>query len=1177
MASLVICLLCLGFQIAAQFPKISGHNENDTDEGLIHFLHKLRQDEFYDTLLVYGEDCVFHDLIRHLDVPTVLVSSGSTSFDWHFSSLTMILCCGPESERETTYRTLLKLQRSRRLIYLQEKVEPRNVCNSYAKKEQYNIAMLQRDFGKFRVIYTCRFFQEPNYEELNLSDTRPIYIEQFQNMHGKPISAKADLLPPRSMPYRDANSGEMKLMGYVANLINNFAEKVNATLQYGYLAGNESPKDISKRARLDQIDVGVTLETSLYEKNVETASDPYLLTSYCLMVPVPEKLPYNLVYAAIVDPLVLGIIFLLFCLLSMLLIYSRRKTLKDLSLANILLNDMCLRGLLGQSFPFPSNANKHLRLIFCILCFASILISTMYEAYLQSFFTDPPSGPHIHSFKEFGKFHQKIGITEIENSLLINLNNTQFLEIHKDDLRIFYDWQEYLELRNAFNRDYSFLVTWDRWSAYAEQQKLFKEPLFYFAKDLCFSHLIFLSFPMRRHLPYRHLFNDHMMRQHEFGLVNYWKSHSFFDMVRLGITPLEDLSRPITASPSLLMEDISWILKLYLAAILLSILCFLLEIGIENSRAQLSDIEVKKNIELENGLINLLQRLRLEEPHETLLVYGEDCVFHSLSKRLHEPKVLVSTGSTNFDWNFNSRALILSCGPQDDREANYRTLIKLQRSRRLIYITQADQPSAVCEQYSQKEQYNVAMVREDFDISRMVYACRSTQDPSLQEVDTNTSEPIYIEQFQNMHGKPIRAMTDLVAPRAMLDGRSGKIKLTGYLADSINYYVLKTNATLQYEIFKQNYGEITKGVDEGELDIGISLVNSMFSDGGWDTTSYPFVLTPYCLMLQIPSQLPINITYAVVMDSQVLILIFVMFCLLSVLLLLSEKLSWRSLKISSILLNDVTLRGILGQSHPFPANASKTLRLIFCILCFASIMLTTMYCGTLNSFLMDPPNAAPIRSFKDIRKYNKKLAISEYEANAMIKSNNTEFMEMAKDDLEIFLDLREFVKIRDRLSLSYGYMQTGDRWTSVDEHQRIFKKPVYYFAKDLCFSRLLFLSIPMRRHLPYRHLLEDHLRRQHEFGLVGLWMDHAFMVKVKVGITQLTDISPPPRKKVALVMEDLAWLLKNHMVRQHEFGLVIRSGLTPIKDLSPPTVHDASLLLQDVSWVLKISGGAGGN
>ncbi|XP_016952919.1 uncharacterized protein LOC108026481 [Drosophila biarmipes] len=584
MARLVILLLSLGMQVYAQIPDIYVESKNDIDEGLLHLLRELRQEEFYDTLLVYGADCVFHHHIRYLDVPTVLVSSGSTSFDWNFSSSTMILSCGLESEREATYRTIFKLQVNRRLIYLQDEKHPENVCDMYFKKEQYNVAMLRKDFVKSNIIYTCRFFKDPNFEKVSLSDKKPVYIEQFKNMQGRAIRIVADMLPPRSMQYLDASSGELKIKGYVANLINNFALKVNATLQLGTLAQNETLEEIIRRAQHDELDLGVTLETSLYSTSLDTASYPYLLTSYCVMVPVPAKIPYNLVYASIVDPLVLGIIILLFCLLSTLLIYSQKMSWQELSLANILLNDRSLRGLLGQSFPFPSNANKHLRLIFCILCFASIMMSTMYEAYLQSFFTDPPSGPRIRSFKEFRKFNQKIAITEIEYRRLMNLNHSLLGEIHKSVFTIFDDWQECFRLRDSFNRNYSYLVTWDRWSAYEEQQRLFKDPAFYYAKDLCFSRLIFMSIPMRRHLHYRHLFNDHMMRQHEFGLVNYWKSHSFFDMVRLGITPLKDLSQPKAKSPSIVLDDISLILKLYVAAIAISIMCFMLEIATEKWR-----------------------------------------------------------------------------------------------------------------------------------------------------------------------------------------------------------------------------------------------------------------------------------------------------------------------------------------------------------------------------------------------------------------------------------------------------------------------------------------------------------------------------------------------------------------------------------------------------------------
>ncbi|XP_044249001.1 uncharacterized protein [Drosophila takahashii] len=565
-----------------QFGENYAERKGDLEEGLYHLLLKLRQEEIYDTLLVYGEDCVFHSLSGRLDVPTVLVSSGSTKFDWSFSSLTMILSCGPEDQKEDNYRTVKKLQRSRRLIYLPEDIQPISVCDSYSQKEQYNVAMVREDFRITGMVYACRFLSHPNLEEIDVLKGDSIFIENFRNMHRKPITAVADLVAPRSMEYVDPRSAERRLSGYVANLMNTFAQRINATLQYDTLSSKVNFKDIIRRIKDDdELDIGICLEASVFTNGLDTASYPFLLTNYCLMLPIPAKLPFNRVYAIIVDRLVLVIIFVLFCLLSILLVYSQKR---NLNLANILLNDITIRGLLGQSFPFPSNASKHLRIIFCILCFASIMMTTMYDAYLQSYFTNPPTDHEIRSFKDIGKYHQKIVMAEVEITSLKITNNSQFAEINKEDLVIIEGWKEYLNFRDTLNLTYGYMVTEDRWSVYAEQQKLFKKPIFYFAKDLCFSRQLFMSIPLRRQLPYRHLFEDHMMRQQEFGLVNYWKSHSFFDMVRMGLTPIKDLSPPTVYDTSLLLQDVSWILKMYVVAITLSIFCFLFEILYAGSR-----------------------------------------------------------------------------------------------------------------------------------------------------------------------------------------------------------------------------------------------------------------------------------------------------------------------------------------------------------------------------------------------------------------------------------------------------------------------------------------------------------------------------------------------------------------------------------------------------------------
>jgi len=589
MVGLPFLLLYLG-EIRGQLPDIPTQREDDPQEELYQLLLKLRQEEIFDTLLVYGKECAFHSLSRRLEVPMVMVSSGSTEFDWGYSTLTLILSCGPEEEKEANYRNRVKLQKNRRLIYLPEDIQPDSVCNNYSLKEQYNVAMVREDFKKTRVIYACRFLSHPNLVEKHLMTSDPIFIENFQNMHQKPIKAIADLVAPRSMVCVIAKSGEKKLKGYVGNLITNFAQKVNATLQYETLNKKVSFLDIIRRVSEDELDIGISLEALNVNKDLDTASYPFLLTNYCLMLPVSAKLPINRVYAIIVHHLVLVIILVLFIVLSILLIYSQKRSWKNLNVANILLNDVAIRGLLGQAFPFPANAGKHLRIIFCILCFASIMMTTMYNAYLQSYFTNPPTEHEIRTFKDIGKYHQKIALPKFEMTSLITTNNSQFAEINKRELLIIDGWKDYLNLRDTLNISYGYLVTEDRWSVYAEQQKLFKKPIFYFAKDLCFSRQLFMSIPLRRHLPYRHLFEEHMMRQQEFGMVSYWKSHSFFDMVRLGITPIKDLSPPKVFEASLLLQDISWILKLYFAAMMISIFCFLFEILYAGQRRVINDV-----------------------------------------------------------------------------------------------------------------------------------------------------------------------------------------------------------------------------------------------------------------------------------------------------------------------------------------------------------------------------------------------------------------------------------------------------------------------------------------------------------------------------------------------------------------------------------------------------------
>ncbi|XP_016972395.1 uncharacterized protein LOC108039819 [Drosophila rhopaloa] len=569
----IIVLLCLGNSLA-QISDLTVYKDSELEERLLSLLQKLQIEQMYDTLLIYGEDCVFPSLFTSLPVSTVLVSSGSTNFDWNFSSLTLILSCGFQAEREENYRTLIKLQNSRRLILLSENIQPETVCDYYTKKEQYNIAMVKENFDLFGVVHSCRIFQERKYEKINLFEDKTIFKEQFRNMHGAPIRTLSDMAPPRSMVYRDAKTGEEKIIGFVANLIRHFVQKVNATMDMQVKlieAGTKiSFENISKWASEDLLDIGMSEATSWEKSNFDTLSYPYLMTSHCFMVPIPDVVPDSKIYMIIIDPPVLAVLFIIFCIFSLLLIYTQQKSWRGLSLSSVLLNDKSLRGFLGQPFPFPRHSSRILKLICLNVCFSSLMTTTMYTAYLQSLFCNPPLQPRLHNFGDLEKTRFKVAISSYEMLMLQRFN------LCEKQLKIFDNSNQFSYFRNTFNTDYIYPVTSVRWSTFKEQQKLFAYPLFYYSDSLCLNLFDIFSFPIRRHLPYRDLFEEHILRQHEFGLPKYWIDRSFADMLRLKITPFEDLSPP-RLNDKMHLDDLYWALVMFGTGLGISCWCFAIE------------------------------------------------------------------------------------------------------------------------------------------------------------------------------------------------------------------------------------------------------------------------------------------------------------------------------------------------------------------------------------------------------------------------------------------------------------------------------------------------------------------------------------------------------------------------------------------------------------------------
>ncbi|EDW04962.1 GH25279 [Drosophila grimshawi] len=187
-------------------------------EKLLKILERIRLERNYDTIVIYGqsggEDCLFHELLPKLQLPTVLLTKGSSLSDWSFSSDSLLLCCDSKAEQEQNTRSLLRLQQARRLVYLESEMQPQWLCEDYFEREQHNVAMMNAQGD----LFSCRLFQEINHVQLDInSDSKSafdsIYVQQFRNMQGAVIRSEPDQWAPSTIVYIDAITGKLKMAG----------------------------------------------------------------------------------------------------------------------------------------------------------------------------------------------------------------------------------------------------------------------------------------------------------------------------------------------------------------------------------------------------------------------------------------------------------------------------------------------------------------------------------------------------------------------------------------------------------------------------------------------------------------------------------------------------------------------------------------------------------------------------------------------------------------------------------------------------------------------------------------------------------------------------------------------------------------------------------------------------
>ncbi|XP_037929725.1 uncharacterized protein LOC119664268 [Teleopsis dalmanni] len=369
------------------------------------------------------------------------------------------------------------------------------------------------------------FWAYPNFhivkESVNaLADYFP---NKFKNLYGTSIITLPDQLEPRTIVHRN-KLGQQVLTGYVGKFMLTLAWKLNATLKY------------ARPVKGGEIIFYGDLLASTKNGTLDMPASILPITNLTILR------------------------------------YKRKHY--QCHIFEFILNDVTLRGLLGQTFNMLPNANITLKLVYILLSLSGLYISSHLQAYLQTMLTQPPKERQLMTFKDASEAKLPILVSEEE---LIFYTSTQNLYSEYSLHFVSTSYADFHQKRNDLFVKYAYPIPNILWMVYEQQQKFFLRKLFVFSWEACFMSTTYYGFTLQKHSLYRPAVENLILDVRAYGLIDNWFHANFYDMVMADRVSFTDKSNPKVYGGSLKIEDLQWVWITYILLIILSIWIFTVE------------------------------------------------------------------------------------------------------------------------------------------------------------------------------------------------------------------------------------------------------------------------------------------------------------------------------------------------------------------------------------------------------------------------------------------------------------------------------------------------------------------------------------------------------------------------------------------------------------------------
>lgn len=523
-------------------------------------------------------------------VPVVLQSLSHTSSSTPFSNQLHLFCLeSSESPKEQLFQGI----RTERSIFFVDESSAdldrriRSLLKLCYKWKVLNVIVVLLSQGEEGSFY-YRYSPYPRF----MLEQRPkeegqffVHFKQFPNMHKQPLTILPDQKHPRIIIYQDTRTGSQMLTGSVGRFVHTLAWKLNATLQYPQKlrpGPRLHPTEMKALAERLQIDILAGMAFLGVPQPLAHMSYPFELSHICLMIPLAQPIPIKDIYPTLFSVQHILIALFLVYVFGWLLSLQRHMSGYPTHMADYLIDDIALRGLLGQSFgQRMQNQTLCISWIYLLLGFLGLNLNSIHEAALGTLLTHPPKYFQPRTFEDVRRLQMPIvsdmGDFNSSHEQPIPLLASLIIPVNVSELN---------QLRDKLNQSNAYFASRIKWSLLSEQQKYFPQEVFLYSKDACVSALSLMGFQLPANSWFKEPINRLILDVRALGLVQHWIEMHLYDMVAAGLISFSDtLERhvPRVGGP-LRLEDLQWIGFAYASLLSIAATVFILEVILNRVR-----------------------------------------------------------------------------------------------------------------------------------------------------------------------------------------------------------------------------------------------------------------------------------------------------------------------------------------------------------------------------------------------------------------------------------------------------------------------------------------------------------------------------------------------------------------------------------------------------------------